>query len=136
MVAVTITMPATERVVNLYKAACGQLADDLPASCVLRLPPITAAGLDAAGAAVRVRHELAVAVGLIVQRANGFPAASRKRRVLSGLSKWCPGVPGWVKGQERWFSTIVVRDVAAASAGTATPPEVAGLIALSILNPA
>ena len=75
------------------------------------------------------------AVGLIVQRANGFPPTSRRRRVLAGLGKWLAGTPGHLLAEERWFSVNVVRDVAAASAGNASPPEVAGLIALTILNP-
>jgi hypothetical protein len=133
---VAVMVPAVDQVSALYKAARGQLADELVAARVLQLPPVSAVGLAAADAVLRARPDLAASVGLIVGRAMNIPPASRQRRTLAGLGKWLIGVPGHLLSEERWFSVNVVREVAAASAGTATPPEVAGLIALTILNPA
>jgi hypothetical protein len=104
---------------------------------VLRLPPVTAAGLDAAGAALRVRHELAVAVGLILQRANGFPPASRWRRVLAGLGKWLAGTPGHLLAEERWFPFVM--NTLSVACGTLAALTVAALslcVLSAVLPPA
>ncbi|MBA4189795.1 MAG: hypothetical protein C0467_17575 [Planctomycetaceae bacterium] len=125
--------PMSERVAALYCAARDLIRDEVSAARVLRLPDVTAAGLDAVGAVIRARPDLAVAVGRVLDRAAGIPASSRRRRVLTAVARWLPGTPGHLKGGEQWFSGRVVRDVAEASAGTVTHAEAAGWVALNAL---
>jgi hypothetical protein len=125
--------PLNERVAALFREARDLIRDEVNACHVIRLPALTAAGLEAAEAVVRVRPDLSVEVGRVLDRATCIPRPSRRRRVLVGLAKWLPGVPGHVRGQEQWFSVRAVRDVAAATAGGATEADVAGWLALRLL---
>lgn len=127
----TASTPAHERVAALFRAARDLVREDLSSYRVLRLPTVTAAGLEVVHAVLRARPDLSVMVGRIQDRAAAIPAASRRRRVLTALAKWLPGVPCSIRDQESWFGPNVVRAVALATAGTATEAEVAGFIALT-----
>lgn len=122
-----------ERIAEFYRAARELVLGEVGVGRVIRLPAVTAAGLEAVDALIRSRAEFSIAVGRLLRRAAGIPRASRRRRVLAALAKWLPGAPGYLLREETWFWFSLVRRLADEARGAATEAEVAGFIALLVL---
>lgn len=129
----TLATTDAEKVAALFAAARDLIRPDVAAGRVIGLPEVRPAALEMVSTVIANRPGLSVSVGRMILHAACIPAASRRRRVLTGLAKWLPNVSASVRDRERWFSAKIVQEISASSAGACSEAEAAGLLALLAL---
>jgi hypothetical protein len=139
--AATTTAPVvkitrTTLVKALFAEARSLILDDVPTARMVGLPVVTPAGLDRVQAELASREPRGLAWAVIVwMRGNDLerlPASTRRRKVLTGLANWLPGVPRWVTRCEPWFEAKSIH--AFSKDAGSTPAEAAGVYGLRLIR--